>query len=170
MVFLWLLYESALKEFTTSDKTGSAKYWQSKLPSSTYHFLDFVTKFGGGNEIAITCGISFLFWSRSRTFYYLALFGLEKMIMAYLKLILNDPRPYMADSELKNTTCSTGMGAPSGHSSASWSFAIVFFLDIFHGSSIPLFQEAKPKNCCLYLIALLFCLTWMSIIPFSRYV
>ena len=40
----------------------------------------------------------------------------------------------MVYKDVVSYSCSVGFGNPSGHSSAAWAFAIILFLDIFHGT------------------------------------
>lgn len=94
-----------------------------------------VTEFGGGIELFDAWIICFLFGTRSKSMYYLAMVAVDKLVLNFLKLAMAEPRPYMIDSQIYPYTCSKGFGMPSGHSSASVLIGIVIFLDIFHGKS-----------------------------------
>jgi membrane-associated phospholipid phosphatase len=99
---------------------------------------------------------------------------MDKVVNAYMKLVYHQPRPFMIDREIISYSCSKGFGNPSGHSSAAWSFAIILFLDIFHGmphgkNQNELQDVYFPSNIT-YLIGLLFALSWGISLPFSRFI
>ena len=88
---------------------------------------------GGSKEFLGLVAVSFVFGTRSKCFYYIVCMMMDKVVNAYMKLVYHQPRPFMIDREIISYSCSKGFGNPSGHSSAAWSFAIILFLDIFHG-------------------------------------
>ncbi|MFN9906341.1 MAG: DUF6570 domain-containing protein, partial [bacterium] len=47
--------------------------------------------------------------------------------------------------DIQPITCSKGFGNPSGHSSSASLFAIVVFLDYFHGTPIETVKNGLPK-------------------------
>jgi hypothetical protein len=49
-------------------------------------FFYFETQFGGGKEFIFLMAFAFLFEERSKFFYYLTAFGLDKVINSYFKL------------------------------------------------------------------------------------
>lgn len=98
-------------------------------------FFKVLTDFGGSNEFLLLVAVSFIFGTRSKCFYYLVCMMVDRVVNAYMKLVYHQPRPFMIDKEIISYSCSKGFGNPSGHSSAAWSFAIILFLDTFHGRS-----------------------------------
>ena len=82
--------------------------------------------------------------SRSKYFYYLAIFAIDKLIIGYFKLVYAAPRPYMIDGSIKPLQCSKAFGSPSGHCSACITTTITVFLDIFHGISVE--SNSKPSG------------------------
>lgn len=99
---------------------------------------------------------------------------MDKVINAYMKLIYHQPRPFMIDSTIISYSCSKGFGNPSGHSSAAWSFAIILFLDIFHGmphcKNQRRLQDVFFPSHLTYLVGLLLALCWVISLPFSRFI
>jgi hypothetical protein len=83
--------------------------------------------------LIILCVIGLFFCPRSKFFYFLAVFLIEKAGNSYLKLAYASPRPYMIESKIEPVGCSKAFGNPSGHSSSAILIFIVGFLDFFHG-------------------------------------
>ena len=113
-------------------------------------------------------GITFIFGSRNHFFYYLAILGIDKLIVSYFKLAYHDPRPYMVDPLITPYKCSKGFGNPSGHSSASSLSAITFFLDIFHGSQIGN-SILRYFSKHVYVVSLILNIYWAASIPYTRF-
>jgi len=58
--------------------------------------LIFVSKtFAGGIELVLLVIFAFLFFNRSKFFYYLSAFSFDKLITSLLKNLYLKPRPYM---------------------------------------------------------------------------
>ena len=131
-------------------------------------FYMFQTDLGGGKELMITVGVTFLFGTRNHFFYYLAVLGLDKVIISYFKLSYHDPRPYIVAPWITPYKCSKGFGNPSGHSSAASLIAVTLFLDVFHGSkvgnSIVRFYSKWTYGTYLFLSVY-----WSASIPYSRF-
>jgi len=131
--------------------------------------------FGGGKEVLFAIFITFIWSSRSKFFYYLFIFGIDKIFLGYFKLVYANPRPYMIDTEIIPVKCSDGFGLPSGHASSSSVFAIAIFLDYFHGSDINSdinkdFSKTKFHGYFRYIMSLLLALFWAASIPFTRFI
>ncbi len=79
----------------------------------------------------------------------------------------------MISQDIQPITCSKGFGNPSGHSSSASLFAIVVFLDYFHGTPIETVKNGLPKiqrvNKVFYIVCLLFSIYWAASIPYSRF-
>ena len=99
--------------------------------------------FGGGNELLALTIVTLLFGRRPKFFYFLFAFTLEKANNGYLKLLLHQPRPFFVNPDIQAFTCAKSFGCPSGHSSSSSFFAILLFLDLFHGSERSLIDAQK---------------------------
>ena len=108
-----------------------------------YHLFKTMCIFGGGNELLALSLITLLFGRRPKFFYFIFAFTLEKANNGYLKLILHQPRPFYVNDKIQAYTCAKSFGCPSGHSSSSSFFAIIFFLDLFHGSERSLIDAQK---------------------------
>jgi hypothetical protein len=52
---------------------------------------------GGGVEMIVACVFTLFFCPRSKFFYFLAVFLIEKAGNSYLKLAYASPRPYMIE-------------------------------------------------------------------------
>ena len=143
--------------------------------------------------------VAFLFGSRERYIYYVSVYMFDKLYIGYLKLAYHEPRPYMAEGNIHPLSCSKAFGTPSGHSSASVTFAIVLFLDVMHGQN-PLVEKrfddkgkfvidqssiaaAFNKSNWMkkslpyaffgwvsWLMLAVLCLGWATCIPFSRWI
>lgn len=120
-------------------------------------------------ELIAAFTVTFFFSKRSHFFYFLACFSIDKLYVSYFKLAYADPRPYMIDKEIVPYTCSKAFGNPSGHSSAASLFAIVCFLDIFHGKPADKISDIRYCNWLVYILAIIVAIFWSSSIPFSRY-
>lgn len=83
---------------------------QSFMPNQGIKFFEVQTRLGGGNELVFIVAVSFFFASRSKFFYYLAMFAFDKGLLNFYKLAYAEPRPYMIDSLIKPYTCSTEFG------------------------------------------------------------
>ena len=117
------------------------------------------TEMGGGHELLFVAAIAFLWGRRSTFMYYISFIALDKIIVAYFKLAMANPRPYMIDPLIKPLKCSTSFGCPSGHSTAAALGSVVVFLDIFHGETHGLVKEryySKP----VYFFGLFCALFW----------
>jgi membrane-associated phospholipid phosphatase len=129
---------------------------------------------GGSKEILVLLGVGFLLCTREKYFYFLSVYCLDKMQIGYLKLAFHDPRPYMAQGLIHPHSCSKAFGNPSGHSSASWAFAIVVFLESMHGKWHYKLRDGSPATTFyswwVYVLVLLLCLSWGIMIPISRYI
>lgn len=68
---------------------------QSKVSMSSIVFFEFLTELGGGQELIECFIIFFIFGTRSKSFYFLAVFGLDKVQLNFYKLAYAQPRPYM---------------------------------------------------------------------------
>jgi membrane-associated phospholipid phosphatase len=91
---------------------------------------------GGGRELLAAMIVAFIWASRPKFFYYMAVLALNLGLQGYLKIFYADPRPYMVSGDIKPISCSREFGNPSGHSLAASFFAVAVFLDVFHGTSI----------------------------------
>jgi membrane-associated phospholipid phosphatase len=169
LLLIMLLYQSALIDISLGDgKTGMASL-QKNTSQGAIKFWNVYTQFGGGKELVAACLIVWFFGSRSKFFYYLAVFGLDKTIVNFYKLLLHQPRPYMIDKNIFSYSCSTAFGNPSGHCSASFVLTLVIFLDLFHGNSVPSFASIKFRSWGVYLLVIALCLIWAITIPYCRY-
>ena len=124
---------------------------------------------GGGHELCFVAAVAFLWGRRSTFMYYISFIALDKIIVAYFKLAMANPRPYMIDPLIKPLKCSTSFGCPSGHSTAAALGSVVVFLDIFHGETHGLVKEryySKP----VYFLGLFCALFWQFSIPYTRLV
>jgi len=132
--------------------------------------------------------VSMLFGRRAKFFYYLLAFSLDKMIVNFMKLAYNQPRPYMASNNIYPFICSKEFGKPSGHSLSACLISIFLFLDLFHGEDIDQIikrqrkrkigskqakKSKKSESKCLkrlnYSFWIIIALGWATLIPFSRY-
>lgn len=129
---------------------------------------------GGSKEILVLLGVGFLLCSREKYFYFLVIYMLDKMQIGYLKLAFHDPRPYMAEGQIHPLSCSKAFGNPSGHSSASWAFAITVFLETMHGKWHFKRADNTPATgihgWIAWAVVLFLCLGWCTMIPLSRYI
>ena len=101
--------------------------------------------------------------------YYGTFITTEKIVVAYLKLAMANPRPYMIDDKIHPFKCSTSFGCPSGHSTSAALASVAIFLDIFHGESHGLTKQ-RHYNWSTYISGLLFAIFWMFALPYSRLV
>ena len=99
-------------------------------------FLTISSKLGGGVEIITLVVATFLFGERAKFIYFLSGLTCDKMLNSVLKNAFTLPRPYMENQYIKSENCNKEFGMPSGHSSAAWTFAILVFLDFFHGAPL----------------------------------
>lgn len=113
--------------------------------------------------------ISFILGTRQHFFYYMAVLALDKVLISYFKLAYHDPRPYMILSTITPNKCSVGFGNPSGHSHASSTFAVVLFLDVFHGAQIGSSIE-RYFSKTIYYLSLALAIFWAASIPYTRFV
>jgi membrane-associated phospholipid phosphatase len=95
--------------------------------------------------------------------YYMFIYGAHKFFVAYMKLVLADPRPYMISIKIKPLHCSNSFGSPSGHSTAA-TFCLAIFLDVFHGKGTQVYL--KP---IFYYLAMAATFFWYFSIPYSRF-
>ena len=79
-------------------------------------------------ELTILAACGILMAPRNTAMYYIFVFALDKGFGTFLKLVYSKPRPYMI-FDISPLHCSKEFGCPSGHSSASWTFALTIFLD-----------------------------------------
>ena len=130
-----------------------------------------MSKAGGGAESLICLVFSFLFAPREKYFYYLSMFTLDKLYVGYFKLAYAEPRPYMVTEDIHPISCSKAFGNPSGHSSSSVLYFVVFF-DVFHGLHYN-FKNRVPNvsfySTWWYAACLLMCTAWSLVIPMSRW-
>lgn len=166
MFFFQTLYKQALLKYTLGPD-GITKT-QKQMSKGIINILSVITEFGGGIELFDAWIICFLFGTRSKSMYYLAMVALDKSVVNFLKLAMAEPRPYMIDSQIYPYTCSKAFGMPSGHSSAAFAIGLVIFLDIFHGKTEPFFKGVY-SGWFTYLAVFLFFIGWAVCIPFSRY-
>jgi len=88
--------------------------------------------------MAILVGVTLIFGTRTKFFYYCVAFSIDKSIISLFKMIYHEPRPFMASNnsipelEIIPYSCSTEFGNPSGHSLSSALFSTMLFLDMFH--------------------------------------
>ncbi len=108
--------------------------------------MKFLTKIGGGNEIAVLCTITFFFGRRPKFFYYVFAFSLDKGMNSILKGFFHQARPFMVDGGVGILACVKSFGDTSGHSSASATMSIFLVLDIFHGSEECLYNAFKQSQ------------------------
>ena len=136
--------------------------------------------------MAILCGVTLLFGTRQKFFYYATAFTIDKSIVGLFKLIYYYPRPFMASTALKGQIdyiygikCSSEFGNPSGHSLSSALFSIMLFLDVFHDESKSFRRRPLTKSeiksrtgfwKCNYYIWLVLASYWAISIPITRYV
>lgn len=120
--------------------------------------------------MAALFGLFFIFGTRSKFFYFLAAFALEKLSNSYLKLAIAHPRPYMINSNIIPVSCSKAFGTPSGHSSSSMMFAIIVFMDIFHSKSLPYARTRSNYGWMSYIVTLILVAYWAMSIPFTRFI
>ena len=73
------------------------------------------TSLGGGKELIACIVINFIWFPRSKCFYYLAIFSLDKLYISFFKLAYADPRPYMIDGSISPISCPMAFGNPSNH-------------------------------------------------------
>ncbi len=99
-------------------------------------FLILSSKLGGGVEIITLVVATFLLGERAKFIYFLSALTCDKMVNSVLKNAFTLPRPYMENQDIKIDNCGKEFGMPSGHSSAAWTFAILVFLDFFHGAPL----------------------------------
>ena len=99
----------------------------------------------------------------------MAVLALDKIIISYFKLAFHDPRPYMIQPDITPEKCSVGFGNPSGHSHASSEFAVVLFLDVFHGAQIGGSVE-RFFSKITYAVCLALAIFWAVTIPYTRFV
>lgn len=130
-------------------------------PTERY-FWSVWTDLGAGNEILFAAYLIFIFGKRSNFFYYILMIGTQKMIKAYLKLAMANPRPYMISDNIHPFKCSTSFGNPSGHSMAASLASTAMFLDVFHGDNQRTFKWPT------YILGLFFALFWTFSIPYTR--
>jgi membrane-associated phospholipid phosphatase len=83
--------------------------------------------------LIVACVFTLFFCPRSKFFYFLSVFLIEKAGNSFLKLAYAEPRPYMIEFKIKPVGCSKAFGSPSGHASSAILIFIVAFLDFFHG-------------------------------------
>ena len=129
-----LFFRPPLLSFTLSP-IGIEHTQQVTTPGAR-NFWHVWTELGGGREIWVLLAISLWFSSRSRFMYYLSVYTMNQFYIQFFKLAYHHPRPYMIDGNIVPYTCSKGFGNPSGHSSSSSLFAIMLYLDLFHGSHV----------------------------------
>jgi membrane-associated phospholipid phosphatase len=166
VIGLYFVYHEPLKDYSLGP--NGISHLQATVPESARMFFLFLTQLGGGQELMEAFILFFIFGTRSKSFYYLAVFALDKVQVNMYKLAFAEPRPYMIASNIHPFTCSKQFGMPSGHSSASWTITMCFFLDMFHGKSQPYFKVQYFK-WYQYILVLLLCWIWAGSIPFSRY-
>jgi len=63
-------------------------------------FFLFETELGGGKELMFLCLLGMIWGERTKLFYYLAILGIDKIIIGYFKLAYANPRPYMISSAI----------------------------------------------------------------------
>ena len=160
------IYKKSFLDYTLS--ANGIEHVQKITPQAWIKFFTFQTTLGGGKELITLVFIGFVWCTRSKFFYFLAILTLDKVIVSYYKLIYNNPRPYMVDDNIYSYTCSTSFGNPSGHSSASSVFAVCLMLEIFHGHSYDPFPT-KFYSKVAYVITFILLLYWAISIPYTRY-
>ena len=74
------------------------------------------------------------FMSRERFWYIVIANQYSNFVKINLKMILSEPRPVWAWSDLSSLGCSSSFGSPSGHSARSSNLAFVVILDLFFAS------------------------------------
>jgi membrane-associated phospholipid phosphatase len=89
---------------------------------------------------------------------------LDTLVKSYLKLAYHNPRPFMIEPNITPLKCSSSFGNPSGHSTGSALFAIVVFLDVFHG------KNNKYHKSTIYYVSLILAAYWAVSIPYTRLV
>ena len=150
------------------------------MPDWIFKSIVTLSNMAGGLELVALVFISFLLGDRAKCFYYIAGFTIDKALIGMLKLVYSFPRPlYAFGEQVRAVSCSREFGNPSGHSSAAWFFALMLFLDLFHGDTLTQLTSHKRQvewrtesPICFYLsytIALLLATTWALLIPFSRF-
>lgn len=106
------------------------------LPKAITDVLKVMSSMGGGLELVALVLVSFLLSDRPKCFYYITVFTIDKALIGILKLVYTWPRPLYAFDKVEARSCSREFGNPSGHSSSAWAFALVLFLDFFHGETL----------------------------------
>ena len=74
------------------------------------------------------------FMSRERFWYLIIANQFTSFVKINMKMIMSEPRPVWAWSDLSSLGCSTSFGAPSGHSARSANLAFIVILDLFFAS------------------------------------
>lgn len=167
------LYKKPFLDFTLSP--DGIEHTQKITPEGARKFWKFETNLGGGKEIYMLILIGFLFCSRSRFMYYTALYFVNQFFIQFFKLAYNDPRPYMISSNIRPFSCSIGFGNPSGHSSSASLFAVLLYLDLFHGSPVSndtqylKKQMSVTSNWAVYALLTSFFIFWAITIPYTRF-
>jgi membrane-associated phospholipid phosphatase len=133
---------------------------QSTATPEMVSFMKLVSDIGSLGLIIGVLVISFLFFERSKAFYYTSLFSQIVLIMGIGKIAYHSPRPYMVSDDVQVFGCSTEFGHPSGHSINSMTFCIAILLD-FLASCPSAPSESK-------LITTVICVGTPLLVGFSR--
>lgn len=161
------LYHDPLIKWATTD--GGIQRVQDRTGETQRELWKLWTELGGGYELLFVAALGFIFGRRSTFIYYIWFIGLDKIFVAYFKLAMANPRPYMIDASIQPLKCSTSFGCPSGHATAASFSSVVVFLDVFHGETHGLVKQ-RYFNWPTYIVALLAAIFWMVSIPYSRLV
>ena len=127
-----------------------------------------ISHLGGGAEaiVMVLCGL--FLSSREQFFYYLLVYSIDKMYVAFGKLVYAEPRPYMLSTNVTPLSCSRHFGNPSGHSSAASAIAFALFLDIFHSKPNDE-NDFKVYSWPVWALSLIAASLWATLMPTSRY-
>lgn len=146
LLLLYIIIDFFLRSTTFLLSSSFTLFLQSNLSSPFFPY--FFRFFCDLLSTPVAGALIFLFYSLShhkiRAISFLLFFFVNTYLLAVLKIIYNDPRPYFEDNLIEAMECYTENGNPSGHSL----FSVLFFGFVWKEGIWWRRKEGEERNDC----------------------